>query len=695
VNGATFNKVALTSRSWSPAAWASADARSRVARASGACLLLGLAQGEHEREEAGIVAGGLRQLERPSVPDDRFGRGQLLPGPLGRPHARGDGGIGAGRVRDRGGAVTGQVDHVPVVVTRHPLDLVSDRPVPGHPRGRVDGAEEGPLLGGMGERDPLPAARQLDEEAGADRGVDRRGDGRVVEAADRPENREVELVTDDGAQAQHVGDLAAEGVGPQGDGLLHRGDDVQLRDVAADRRGAVVAGDHGTGRGQLPRGLEGVQRVAAAHVVQPARERGSGVAEVADRVVDEGVEVLGRETLQLHQLDGSPDGAQVIEQRVEVGARRALVARDRHDEHPHPGGRVDDVAQQIERGPARPVQIVEDEHHRFVAGRRGEPSGHGVGEAQALEVGVAADHPLRARQLLGHLGHDARQLAGERPEEVGQLTRRHVGGVVPDGFRERLEGRTTALGASAVEHEAALALGAPGEVGIERLLPMLSGPRPRPAAPWPCVRSAGVAHGVALDAAADEGRALRERGQLREGHPRRLAGLPPQHLEGAQLIAEPLQLELAELAVRRGAARPGEQLHVLRGEDLVGSRRAAQPRGLDHRRAVHVVGLDPDLADAEPHPQRDRHLGLPVATGDGLLDADRRGDAGARRGEDRHDPVAEALHDGAAVLVDEAGDEVVVLPTDVVGLVVADAAAHRRRVDEIREQHRHGRRAGL
>jgi hypothetical protein len=134
---------------------------------------------------------------------------------------------------------------------------------------------------------------------------------------------------------------------------------------------------------------------------------------------------------------------------------------------------------------------------------------------------------------------------------------------------------------------------------------------------------------------------------------------------------------------------------VLGGQDLIGLGGAAQARRLDHGGPVDVVGLDADLAHAHAGAQRDRHPSRSVSPRDRLLDADRGGDARARGHEHRHHAVAEALDDRAPVLGDHAGDELVVLAAHLVGLVVADPTAHRGRVDEIGEEHRHGCRARL
>ncbi len=147
-------------------------------------------------------------------------------------------------------------------------------------------------------------------------------------------------------------------------------------------------------------------------------------------------------------------------------------------------------------------------------------------------------------------------------------------------------------------------------------------------------------------------------------------------------LGQALQLEVAHGLEHEAAAASGQGSHQFGGEDLAGGGDGAQPAGLDHRHAEHVVVLDAHVADAQPDADLER-LGV-----DGLLDGHRGGHRFGGGGEGGHQAVAQALDDGAAVVGDGGREQLVVAAAQRVGLLLTEPDAQLGRVHEIGEQHR-------
>ena len=99
------------------------------------------------------------------------------------------------------------------------------------------------------------------------------------------------------------------------------------------------------------------------------------------------------------------------------------------------------------------------------------------------------------------------------------------------------------------------------------------------------------------------------------------------------------------------ARRPGQDPHHVGDQDLPAVGGGAQPRRLDHRRAVDVAAVEGDVTGrhADPDGQRNRGLSGADEPVDRLLDGHRRRHRVGRSGERGHDPVAEAFDDAAVV----------------------------------------------
>ena len=131
------------------------------------------------------------------------------------------------------------------------------------------------------------------------------------------------------------------------------------------------------------------------------------------------------------------------------------------------------------------------------------------------------------------------------------------------------------------------------------------------------------------------------------------------------------QRQFAGVLQRFPCRGPGEQAHRVRGEDLAGTRRGAEPLRLDDRGPEDVVGLPRHVAGTDAHAHGDRHrsaVRLPV---DRALDVPGAGDRGAGRVEHGQEPVPECLDLPAVVRGDHVPHPAIVLAAHRAGFLVA------------------------
>ena len=113
---------------------------------------------------------------------------------------------------------------------------------------------------------------------------------------------------------------------------------------------------------------------------------------------------------------------------------------------------------------------------------------------------------------------------------------------------------------------------------------------------------------------------------------------------------------------------------------------AAEPVGLDDGRAEAVVALPDHVAGADADPDLDRRGCPPVQAGQSLLHRLGGGHRLDRGAEDHHEAVTGALDLAAAVLGEGVAEHPVVRTAELVGGVVPDPLAQRRRRHDVGEE---------
>ena len=138
-------------------------------------------------------------------------------------------------------------------------------------------------------------------------------------------------------------------------------------------------------------------------------------------------------------------------------------------EHEHSAlvGRSCNVAEQQQRRPVGPLQVVEHEQDRRRRGDLGQQAGHGLEQPVALGLRLALDRRRQLGRAPAQLGNEPGQLGAVLARAGPQLTRRGAHEVVAQRLDERLVGDERLLGRSAGEHESTVVVGAPGDLGHE------------------------------------------------------------------------------------------------------------------------------------------------------------------------------------------------------------------------------------
>ena len=128
------------------------------------------------------------------------------------------------------------------------------------------------------------------------------------------------------------------------------------------------------------------ERVAVGLAVQRAHERlrGGRGGQLGHELRHLALRQAGE--LQPAQRALAAQVADQLVQRVAVGDLALAVGAD--EQRPPRRGRAHEVAQQLQRRPVGPVQVVEHEHDRRLRADLADQRGHGVEEAEALGVGL-------------------------------------------------------------------------------------------------------------------------------------------------------------------------------------------------------------------------------------------------------------------------------------------------------------------
>ena len=123
------------------------------------------------------------------------------------------------------------------------------------------------------------------------------------------------------------------------------------------------------------------------------------------------------------------------------------------------------MAEQQQRGLRRPLEIVEDQEHRLVGGRRRQPGGHRVEQPVTLSLRVGTERGREVRHPLTQFGDEPCQLTSVPAETLLERLGRRVIDEVAQRLHERLVGHAQVLVAAAGQHDAALIVDPDGNLG--------------------------------------------------------------------------------------------------------------------------------------------------------------------------------------------------------------------------------------
>ena len=111
------------------------------------------------------------------------------------------------------------------------------------------------------------------------------------------------------------------------------------------------------------------------------------------------------------------------------------------------------MSQQLQRGAACTLQVVEDQHERRARGCRAHPARHGVEQPIALGVRIGLKRSRAPGQSIGDGGQEPRQLAGKPAEQTWQFVIAGGGDELRQRFDERLIRATRALITVTAQHD--------------------------------------------------------------------------------------------------------------------------------------------------------------------------------------------------------------------------------------------------
>ena len=204
------------------------------------------------------------------------------------------------------------------------------------------------------------------------------------------------------------------------------------------------------------------ERVALGPLLQAQDERARGLACLA------GLDELHRLGV-VEPVERDPLEAGVaVEPREQLGdllgAVAAGLADRRHDEQPHRLDVLQHVPEQQRGRGVRPLQVVEHEHRRRLAGHTREHAGDGFEEPEAARLAVLGERVPQLGQMAAQRGDEAGEL-GQLGLELGrQRQRLAVRHVVLHGGHKGLVGHERFGVAAAVEHGRAGRVRLPGEL---------------------------------------------------------------------------------------------------------------------------------------------------------------------------------------------------------------------------------------
>ena len=155
-------------------------------------------------------------------------------------------------------------------------------------------------------------------------------------------------------------------------------------------------------------------------------------------------------------------------QRLAGVGRRGAVGDD--DEHVGQALVVDELAEQVDRRPARPVEVVDDHERRPFTRQLGDGADHGAEQPRPLGVGVAVADRQRQPEVGGAPWDEPGELAGLGAEAFDRRLRVDHAEHVVERLGERLVGNGLLLRARAEQDRPAFRVDVPGELGEQPCL---------------------------------------------------------------------------------------------------------------------------------------------------------------------------------------------------------------------------------
>ena len=302
----------------------------------------------------------------------------------------------------------------------------------------------------------------LDEQRRAERLVERGQEFFLGQHHDPFEQRRVDVPADHGRDAQQLGRRRFEPAEPERDHLLDALGQSEPLELGRARAAHVDAG-----LDQVADDLLDEERVSLGLLVQRVCER------ARRGLTRSSAHELGRLGLAQSpdvELGGEPVAAKLAErvrERVAPPLGRAVCGED---QQPSRVRRPRQVAQQQQRRPVGPLDVVEHEQHRRRAGQLGQEPDDRLEQAVALGLRLV----LRRRRKIGRAAPQLR----DQPRELGavlarvrpQVGQRRVQGPVPQRLEERLVGDHGLARRAAREHDRARVVDPPGQLGGQRRL---------------------------------------------------------------------------------------------------------------------------------------------------------------------------------------------------------------------------------
>lgn len=245
------------------------------------------------------------------------------------------------------------------------------------------------------------------------------------------------------------------------------------------------------------------------------------------------------------------------------------------------------------------MDVIEDGEDGAIPSRHRQPGAYGLEEPVLFDLRARRPGRLDAGQPSGELGQEAGELAGGKPQTLGELV---VGDEVhepPQRLEEGLVGDGKVLVAAAEENDGTGGVGPAGDLGGETGLadPRLA-EEPEHGDPV-AGRVRDHLGPLQLGDPAHEGPGRLDPELEGKGEGERVLARFPDHLAGGERFREALKLEEPHGSKLVPAPTPGYHPHDVGAEDLVGFGGRLQPGCLDNRRPPKQSPSSQDTSPVE------------------------------------------------------------------------------------------------